>query len=143
MQGLLTAILQIGGDELHLTFLFPKPSFARQNFKVLPLNVRVDHQLRGAGRGVPTADQKRGLSALNLSRTLEDSATLTSALVPWNTCGAYMAATLGVSTLAYAPFTFFNYFCPIIAVIYGYLKIAQKPLEPELQQELEAEAGAV
>jgi Na+:H+ antiporter, NhaC family len=95
------------------------------------------------GRMFRNEFQKRGLSALNLSRTLEDSATLTSALVPWNTCGAYMAATLGVSTLAYAPFTFFNYFCPIIAVIYGYLKIAQKPLEPELQQELEAEAGAV
>lgn len=75
---------------------------------------------------------KRGLSPLNLSRTLEDSATLTSALIPWNTCGAYMSATLGISTLAYAPFAFFNYVCPIIAVIYGYLHIAQKPIESDL-----------
>ena len=73
--------------------------------------------------------ERRGLSRLNLSRTLEDSATLTSALIPWNTCGAYMAATLGVATLTYAPFTFFNLSCPIIAIIYGYWQIGQKPLE--------------
>ena len=73
--------------------------------------------------------KKRGLSALNLSRTLEDSATLTSALIPWNTCGAYMSATLGIATFAYAPYAMFNYLCPVIAVIYGYWNIAQKPLE--------------
>jgi NhaC family Na+:H+ antiporter len=73
--------------------------------------------------------ERRGLSRLNLSRTLEDSATLTSALIPWNTCGAYMAATLGVATLTYAPFTFFNLACPVIAIIYGYWQIGQKPLE--------------
>ena len=71
--------------------------------------------------------QRRGLSPLNLSRTLEDSATLTSALIPWNTCGAYMAATLGVSTYQYAPFAFFNLFCPILAIIYGFASFAQKP----------------
>ncbi len=73
--------------------------------------------------------ERRGLSRLNLSRTLEDSATLTSALIPWNTCGAYMSATLGVATLTYAPFAIFNLACPVIAVIYGYWHIAQKPLE--------------
>jgi NhaC family Na+:H+ antiporter len=73
--------------------------------------------------------ERRGLSPLNLSRTLEDSATLTSALVPWNTCGAYMSATLGIATVAYMPFAFFNYLCPVIAVIYGYMRSAQKPLE--------------
>ncbi len=74
---------------------------------------------------------RRGLSRLNLSRTLEDSATITSALIPWNTCGAYMSATLGVATFSYAPFAFFNILCPIIAVIYGFYNIAQKPLEIE------------
>lgn len=74
---------------------------------------------------------RRGLSRLNLSRTLEDSATITSALIPWNTCGAYMSATLGVATFSYAPFAFFNILCPIIAVIYGFYNIAQKPLEVE------------
>jgi NhaC family Na+:H+ antiporter len=74
---------------------------------------------------------RHGLSPLNLSRTLEDSATITSALIPWNTCGAYMSATLGVATFSYAPFAFFNFLCPIIALIYGFNNIAQKPLEPQ------------
>ena len=73
---------------------------------------------------------RRGLSRLNLSRTLEDSATLTSALIPWNTCGAYMSATLGVATLSYAPFAFFNLLCPLLAVVYAFFHFAQKPLEP-------------
>lgn len=82
------------------------------------------------GRMFRSEYEKRGLSRLNLSRTLEDSATLTSPLIPWNTCGAYMAGTLGISTYAYAPFAFFNIACPIIAVIYAYSLIAQKPAEP-------------
>ncbi len=69
----------------------------------------------------------RGLARLNLSRTLEDSATLTSALIPWNTCGAYMAATLGVATWHYAPFAFFNLGCPVIAIIYGFTHFALLP----------------
>ena len=56
----------------------------------------------------------------NLSRVIEDSGTLTSPLVPWNTCGAYMAATLGVATLAYLPFVFFNLINPFISIIYGF-----------------------
>ena len=83
------------------------------------------------GRMFKDEYKRRGLSALNLSRTLEDSATLTSALIPWNTCGAYMAATLGVATFSYAPFAFFNYLCPVIAVIYGFYNVAQKPLEED------------
>lgn len=64
--------------------------------------------------------KRRNLDAKNLSRVIEDSGTLTSPLVPWNTCGAYMAATLGVATLAYLPFVFFNLINPIISVIYGF-----------------------
>jgi NhaC family Na+:H+ antiporter len=79
------------------------------------------------GRMFRDAYEQRGLSRLNLSRTLEDSATLTSALIPWNTCGAYMSATLGVATLHYAPFAFFNLLCPVIAVIYGFAGIGLKP----------------
>lgn len=78
---------------------------------------------------------RQNLSRLNLSRTLEDSATLTSALIPWNTCGAYMSATLGVATLSYAPYAFFNLLCPIIAVIYGYLHFALKPASYDLERE--------
>ncbi len=60
------------------------------------------------GRLFERAYQDRGLSPLNLSRSLEDGGTLTSVLVPWNTCGAFMAATLGVATFTYLPFCFFN-----------------------------------
>ncbi|MDG2273141.1 MAG: Na+/H+ antiporter NhaC family protein, partial [Halioglobus sp.] len=75
---------------------------------------------------------RRGLSRLNLSRTLEDSGTLTSALIPWNTCGAYMSATLGVATFTYAPFAFFNLLCPLVAIFYGYTQFAIKPLEGDM-----------
>lgn len=64
--------------------------------------------------------QRRGLKPKNLSRVIEDSGTLTSPLVPWNTCGAYMAATLGVATFAYLPFVFFNLVNPLISMIYGF-----------------------
>jgi NhaC family Na+:H+ antiporter len=63
---------------------------------------------------------RRKLDPKNLSRVIEDSGTLTSPLVPWNTCGAYMAATLGVATLAYLPFVFFNLINPLVSIVYGY-----------------------
>lgn len=62
----------------------------------------------------------RDLDPRVLSRTLEDSGTITSALIPWNTCGAYMFAVLGVFPLAYAPFAFFLYLTPLIAMIYAF-----------------------
>jgi len=63
--------------------------------------------------------RRRRLKARNLSRTIEDAGTLTSPLVPWNTCGAYMSATLGVATVAYLPFCFLNLINPLVAIIYG------------------------
>lgn len=62
----------------------------------------------------------RGLHEKNLARVLEDTGTITSPLVPWNTCGAYMAATLGVPTLAYLPYCFFNLVNPLVSVAYGF-----------------------
>ena len=79
------------------------------------------------GRMYKDAYAKKNLSRLNLSRTLEDSATMTSALIPWNTCGAYMSATLGVATFSYAPYAFFNLLSPLIAIAYGYFHFALKP----------------
>jgi NhaC family Na+:H+ antiporter len=61
----------------------------------------------------------RGLAPTNLSRLVADSGTVTSALVPWNSCGAFMGAVLGVPTLAYAPYAIFNYASPILSVLYG------------------------
>ena len=77
--------------------------------------------------------KRRKLRLINLSRTLEDSGTLTSVLIPWNTCGAYMSATLGVSTFYYAPYAFFNLCCPLIAILYGFYQI-KLPLTDESTQ---------
>ncbi len=70
-----------------------------------------------------------GLASQNLSRTLEDSATLTSPLVPWNTCGAYMAGTLGVATFSYLPYAFFNLLGPVICIAYAVTHFRIVPLE--------------
>ena len=83
------------------------------------------------GRLFSSTYDDRGLSRENLSRTLEDSATMTSALIPWNTCGAYMAATLGVATFDYAPYAIFNLACPLIAIGFGYLAFKQKSAVPQ------------
>ncbi|WOX05011.1 Na+/H+ antiporter NhaC [Microbulbifer pacificus] len=80
------------------------------------------------GRMFREAFKDKGLHGLNLSRTLEDSGTITSVLIPWNTCGAYMSATLGIATFTYAPFALFNIICPLLAIAYGWLHFKQMPL---------------
>ncbi len=60
-----------------------------------------------------------GLAPRMLSRTVEDSGTVTSPLVPWNSCGAYMTGVLGVSTLQYAPWAIFNVVNPLVAAVYA------------------------
>ncbi len=83
------------------------------------------------GRMFKEEYQRRGLHPLVLSRTLEDSGTITSPLIPWNTCGAYMYSVLLVNPLDYIFYCFFNLMNPILAVIYGFIgfnikKIATK-----------------
>jgi NhaC family Na+:H+ antiporter len=75
--------------------------------------------------------EKFGLAPQNLSRSLEDAGTLTSVLVPWNTCGAYFSAILGISTFAYLPFCFFNLVSPFVAIVIATIgwKIAKIDLE--------------
>lgn len=73
---------------------------------------------------------RRGLHPKNLSRALEDAGTMTSPLVPWNTCGAFMATTLGVATFAYAPYAFFNLINPLISAIYGFTGFTIEKLPP-------------
>ncbi|KAB8180326.1 Na+/H+ antiporter NhaC [Lysobacter maris] len=63
---------------------------------------------------------RRGLAPVNLSRALEDAGTITSPLIPWNTCGAYMAVTLGVATIDYLPYAFFNLVSPFVSAILAY-----------------------
>jgi NhaC family Na+:H+ antiporter len=69
------------------------------------------------GRMFKDAYAKRGLAPVVLSRTIGASGTPTSALIPWNSCGAYMAATLGVATLSYAPYAVFNMASPLLAIL--------------------------
>jgi Na+:H+ antiporter, NhaC family len=75
------------------------------------------------GRMMKPAFEKRGLAPVVLSRALGDSATVTSPLIPWNSCGAYMAATLGVGTIAFAPYCFFNLLNPLVSVLFAILGI--------------------
>ncbi|MEQ8712430.1 MAG: Na+/H+ antiporter NhaC [Cyclobacteriaceae bacterium] len=80
------------------------------------------------GRMYADIYRERGLAAQNLSRTLEDSGTVTSVLIPWNTCGAYHSTVLGVGTLAYAPYCFFNIISPFMTILFAYLNIRIKRL---------------
>ena len=66
---------------------------------------------------------------VNLSRTLEDGGTVTSVLVPWNTCGAYHATVLNVSTLTYLPYCFFSIISPLMTILFAYMKIRIKKLK--------------
>ena len=75
------------------------------------------------GRMFQGAFAARGLAPVVLSRALGDSGTVTSPLIPWNSCGAYMAATLGVATTAYVPFAFFNLLNPLVSIAFAFLGI--------------------
>ena len=81
------------------------------------------------GRMYASEYEARGLHPKNLSRALEDGGTITSPLIPWNTCGAFMASTLGVATLAYLPWCFLNLLNPIVGITLGFLGISVERLE--------------
>lgn len=78
---------------------------------------------------------RRGLAPTNLSRLAADSGTVTSPLVPWNSCGAFMGATLGVSTLLYAPYAVFCYASPALSVLYGFTGFKIEKTDPTEVQE--------
>lgn len=80
------------------------------------------------GRMYREAFEDRRLKHKNLSRCLEDSATLTSPLIPWNVCGATMSGFLGVPTIQYAPYAILNYLNPIVSIIYGFLGITMEKM---------------
>lgn len=95
------------------------------------------------GRMFRAEFRRRRLKARNLSRTIEDAGTLTSPLVPWNACGAYMAATLGVATLAYLPWCFLNLVNPFVAALLGFRGITiDKVPEGEPMPEIDSGARA-
>ncbi len=80
------------------------------------------------GKMFAKAYEKKGLAPENLSRTLEDAGTVTSVLIPWNTCGAYQSSTLGVATLDYLPYAVFNILSPITTLIFAALNIKIRAL---------------
>ncbi|NCB41048.1 MAG: Na+/H+ antiporter NhaC [Clostridia bacterium] len=83
------------------------------------------------GRMYKEAFEDRRLKNKNLSRCLEDAGTLTSPLVPWNTCGTYQATTLGVPTLAYLPYAFLNLINPFVSLFYGFTGITMEKMSDE------------
>jgi NhaC family Na+:H+ antiporter len=75
--------------------------------------------------------ERRGLAPQVLSRAVEDSGTVTSVLVPWNTCGAYISGVLGVPTASYLPYCFFNILSPVLDVLYGFIGFKVPNAAPE------------
>lgn len=83
------------------------------------------------GRMYRPAFEEKGLHPKNLSRCLEDAGTLTSSLIPWNSCGAYMYATLGISPLLYLPYAFLNLLNPLVSLFYGITGITMEKISSE------------
>lgn len=83
------------------------------------------------GRMYADIYKRKGLAPENLSRTLEDSGTVTSVLIPWNTCGAYHSKVLGVATGEYMMFCFFNIISPLMTMLVGFLGIKIKKIVTE------------
>ncbi|MCF8060266.1 MAG: Na+/H+ antiporter NhaC [Bacteriovoracaceae bacterium] len=84
------------------------------------------------GRMFKKAYQDYNLAPQNLSRALEDAGTVTSVLIPWNSGGAYNSGVLGVPTLSYAPYCFFNILSPLISVFYGAIKFSIIEKSPKI-----------
>ncbi len=105
--------------------------FASTVGSCLALNVTASDQYLAIvvpGKMFAQAYADRGLAPENLSRTLEDSGTVTSVLIPWNTCGAYHSGVLGVSVADYFFFAIFNWLSPIMTLLFAALNIKIKQL---------------
>ena len=81
------------------------------------------------GKMFSKAYKDRNLAPENLSRTLEDSGTVTSVLIPWNTCGAYQSGVLGVGVSEYFAYAIFNYLSPFMTLLFALLKIKIRSLK--------------
>ncbi len=97
------------------------------------------------GRMFANIYRERGLKPEMLSRTLEDGGTLTSVLVPWNTCGATQSRVLGVPTLSYVPFAFFNFLSPFFSILFASINYRiRRYKEGEIpQQEIDGDGQPV
>jgi NhaC family Na+:H+ antiporter len=105
--------------------------FASTVASCLALNLTASDQYLAIvvpGKMFAKAYADKGLAPENLSRTLEDAGTVTSPLVPWNTCGAYQEGVLGVSTWSYVPYAFFNIISPFMTLLFAAFNIKIKQL---------------
>ncbi|MFK7936415.1 MAG: Na+/H+ antiporter NhaC family protein, partial [Saprospiraceae bacterium] len=105
--------------------------FASTVASCLALNVTASDQYLAIvvpGKMFSKAYEERGLAPENLSRTLEDSGTVTSVLIPWNTCGAYQSGVLGVSVFDYFFYAFFNLISPFMTLLFAAFSIKIKQL---------------
>ncbi|MDT0645998.1 Na+/H+ antiporter NhaC [Zunongwangia sp. F260] len=106
--------------------------FASTVFSCLALNLTASDQYLAIvvpGKMFAQAYRDKGLAPENLSRSLEDSGTVTSVLVPWNTCGAYHSGVLGVPVLSYFGYAFFNYLSPFMTLIFAAFNIKIRELK--------------
>ncbi|AQS94886.1 Na+/H+ antiporter NhaC [Polaribacter sp. BM10] len=105
--------------------------FASTVASCLALNVTASDQYLAIvvpGKMFKKAYEEKGLAPENLSRTLEDSGTVTSVLIPWNTCGAYQSGVLGVSVAEYFFFAIFNWLSPFMTLLFAAFNIKIKQL---------------
>ena len=103
--------------------------FANTVFSCLTVNVSASDQYLSIvipGKMYSESYRERGLSSVNLSRTIEDSGTVTSVLIPWNTCGAYQSSVLNVGVFDYFIYAIFNWLSPITTLTVAYLKFKIK-----------------
>lgn len=127
----------IGALKVITEFLLKKVSsvfglFASTVVSCLGLNIIASDQYLAIvipGKMFKDAYENKNLAPENLSRTLEDSATVTSVLIPWNTCGAYQSGVLGVSVSDYFVFAIFNYLSPITTLVFAAFKLKIRQLK--------------
>lgn len=125
--GALAAISKALLKLFHTTFGL----FASTVVSCLALNLTASDQYLAIvipGKMYAKAFRDKGLAPENLSRTLEDSGTVTSVLVPWNTCGAYHSGVLGVDTLHYAGYAVFNWLSPFMTLLFAAFRIKIREL---------------
>lgn len=135
-----TGTLQVLAEALLRKVRRTGPLVATTVLSCIGMNVIASDQYMAIvipGRMYRSAYIKLRLHPKNLSRALEASGTLTSPLIPWNSCGAFMGATLGISPLLYLPYAFLNLFIPLITVLYGYTGITMHKMTPDEVKALE------
>ena len=109
--------------------------FASTVASCLGLNVVASDQYLAIvipGKMFKQAFEDQGLAPENLSRTLEDSGTVTSVLIPWNTCGAYQSGVLGVSVADYFIYAIFNWLSPFTTLVFAAFSIKIRQLKTQL-----------